>query len=123
MRLDLTHDVPLPATGQAKEEPALKYDAGKPGLHLLPYPALEEIAKVLDYGATKYHPHNWAKGMSWTRLARAALGHTFRWLWGENLDSETGLSHLAHAGCCVLFLLSFELCGLGTDDRFTLVRK
>lgn len=105
---------------QAKDEPGLKYDAGKPGVHLLPYPALEEIARVLDFGATKYTAHNWAKGMSWSRLVGAALRHIGRWAWGESIDSETGLSHLAHAGCCILFLLSYERFGIGTDDRFPL---
>jgi hypothetical protein len=28
---------------------------------------------------------------------------------GEKLDAETGKNHLAHAVCCLLFLLAFDL--------------
>lgn len=62
--------------------------------------------------------HNWRKGFTWGRLSGAALRHLFAWIGGEDKDPESGLSHLAHAGCCVLFALTHELQGLGTDDRF-----
>jgi hypothetical protein len=107
---------------QSKDEGAVKYDAGKIGVHLLPWPALQEIAKVLDFGALKYAPNNWTKGMSWSRLARGAENHIGEWLWREDKDPESKLSHLAHAGCCILFLLTYELFGLGTDDRHQLKR-
>jgi len=45
------------------------------------------------------------------------LRHTFASLAGEEVDPESGRDHLAHAGCCVLMLLSHRLRGLGTDDR------
>lgn len=96
----------------------LKFDAGKPGLELLPFESLVEIAKVLDFGAKKYAAHNWRKGMGWGRLIGALLRHTFAFARGENNDPETGLSHLAHAGCCLLFLLSYVITGGGNDDRF-----
>lgn len=95
-----------------------KFDAGKIPLNLLPTPAIEEIAKVLEFGAKKYDAYNWAKGMAWSRLIASALRHLFAWSRGEDKDPETGLSHLAHVGCCVLFLLQYELSSLGTDDRY-----
>lgn len=94
-----------------------KYDSEKTRLELLPTEALEEIAKVLAFGAKKYNDWNWAKGMSWSRVIGAALRHLFAWGRGESRDVESGLSHLSHCGCCILFLLSYELKGLGTDDR------
>jgi hypothetical protein len=36
---------------------------------------------------------------------------------GENLDGETGLSHLAHARCCLGFLLDYEVEHPELDDR------
>lgn len=39
------------------------------------------------------------------------------WVAGERCDPETGESHLAHAACCLLFLLVHEIQGLGEDDR------
>ena len=71
---------------------------------LVPFGALAQIADVLAYGADKYEANNWARGTAW-------------WC-GEDLDSETGLSHLAHAGCCLLFLLEYQRNGWGSDDRF-----
>lgn len=96
----------------------VKHDQGKVPLHLLPTEALREVAKVLAFGAQKYDPWNWKKGMDWSRLHGAALRHLFAWAEGEEGDPETGLSHLAHAACCVLFLLTYEVLDLGTDDRW-----
>ena len=100
------------------EGTGIKFDYGKPPMWLLPRIPLIEIAKVLDFGAAKYKPHNWRGGMKWSRLASALLRHIFAWLEGEDADEETGLSHLSHAGCCLIFLLEYEARGLGEDDRF-----
>lgn len=59
---------------------------------------------------------NWRKGMLWSRLADAALRHLLKWVSGSRVDEETGLSHLAHAMCCLMFLLNYEQTGLGEDD-------
>ena len=96
----------------------LKFDIGKVPLELLPVEALIEIAKVMAFGAEKYGRHNWRKDMAWSRLVGAILRHLFAWMLGEDKDPESGLSHLAHAGCDLLFLLTYELKELGTDDRF-----
>lgn len=39
------------------------------------------------------------------RYFAAAMRHLWAWWTGEERDAETGESHLAHAACCVLFLL------------------
>jgi hypothetical protein len=86
---------------------ANKFDGGKPRLGLLPKKALTETAKVLTFGAEKYDAHNWRKGLEYSRLEDAALRHVFAWADGEDRDPESGLSHLAHALCCLMFLLEF----------------
>jgi hypothetical protein len=95
-----------------------KNDGGKPPLALLSGVALIEVAKVLEFGSRKYTAWNWKGGFKWSRLGSAALRHVFSWLSGEDKDSETGLSHLAHAMCCLMFLLDFEVNKLGEDDRY-----
>ena len=85
---------------------------------LVPFGALAQIADVLAYGADKYEANNWARGTAWSRYFSALCRHIFAWWCGEDLDSETGLSHLAHAGCCLLFLLEYQRNGWGSDDRF-----
>lgn len=94
-----------------------KYDNGKPPLSWIPRRANEEEAKVLASGAAKYARWNWAEGMAWSRLLDAAMRHIGAYADGENLDGETGLSHLAHARCCLGFLLDYEVEHPELDDR------
>lgn len=96
----------------------VKFDSNKIPVELLPTQALEEIAKVLAFGAKKYASWNWAKGMNWSRLIGACIRHLYAYARGEDKDPESGLSHIAHAGCCVLFLLQYDISKLGTDDRY-----
>lgn len=95
----------------------IKHDSGKPRLELLPSEALEEIAKVLTFGAEKYDDWNWAKGFKYSRLLGALLRHVLAFMRGEDKDPETGLSHLAHAGANIVFLLYHIKVGVGEDDR------
>ena len=92
--------------------------ATKPRWDLIPSGAIEEIAQVLAFGANKYGEHNWARGAAWHRYFRALCSHVFAWWRGEDRDPETGLNHLAHAGCCLVFLMEYQRHGWGTDDRF-----
>ena len=85
---------------------------------LVPFEAIGEIADVLEYGANKYEAHNWARGADWSRYFSALCRHIFAWWAGEDKDPETGFSHLAHAGCCLVFLMQYQRYGWGTDDRF-----
>lgn len=104
--------------GQINKLEGKKHDGGKPPMALLSSDALFEIAKVLEFGAIKYDAWNWKGGFKWTRVASAVLRHIFQWLRGEDKDPETGLSHLAHACCGLMFLLDFEVNHLGEDDRY-----
>lgn len=101
-----------------QEIKALKFDDGKLPLDLLPFEALEEITLVLQHGAKKYAAHNWRKGFIWSRPFAAILRHLFAYWKGEDLDKDSGLHHLAHAGCELLFLLSFVKTKTGVDDRY-----
>lgn len=83
----------------------------------LPWKALTEVSKVLTFGANKYSPYNWQKGFNWSRIESACKRHIIAWQSGEELDPETGLSHLAHAVCNLLFLVHFEVTNIGEDDR------
>ena len=94
-----------------------KDDSQKLPIHLLPTDALECIAEILDFGAKKYAPRNWEKGMAWSRVYRACIGHLWKWWRGAPADEETGKSHLWHAGCCILFLIAYERRKIGSDDR------
>lgn len=103
-------------------QPGFKYDEEKIRTDLVPTDVVEELTKVLTLGAKKYSDRNWEKGMRWGRPYAAALRHLFAWWRGEDYDPETGLSHLAHALCCVTFLLAYSLRKIGEDDRNKLNR-
>ena len=88
----------------------IKYDGEKPKMHLLPPKALTEVAKVLTFGAQKYDEENWRKlDNLQSRYSSGALRHIFAHIDDEEIDPESGLSHLAHAVCCLLFKLEIEL--------------
>lgn len=97
--------------------PAIKHDTGKPMLSMTPYAALVEEARVMMFGMDKYGRDNWRNGFKWTRLIDAALRHLHAFNEGENNDPESGISHLAHARCCLAFLIEFEKTHPELDDR------
>lgn len=99
-------------------EGGTKFDAGKPRFDLLSTVALAEISKVMSIGAQKYGEHNWRGGIKTSRLLAAMLRHVFAYVAGESKDPETGLSHIAHAGCCAMFLLELEVTRPDLDDRY-----
>lgn len=96
---------------------AEKFDDNKPPWALLPYDALAGVVDVLSHGAKKYEPRNWEKGIDYDRLFSALQRHLTVWWQGEDRDPETNLSHLAHAGCCLLFLLAEERRGMTQHDN------
>lgn len=86
------------------ENEGVKFDGGKVRLDLVDPGFILGIADVLTYGAKKYDARNWEKGMEYGRVYRAALNHLLLWWMGRELDSESGLHHLHHAACCLMFL-------------------
>lgn len=97
---------------------ALHLDNGKPPLAMVPRALVEEVARVLQYGATKYELHNWRKGSTVITFLNSALRHIFRYLDGETYDGESGLNHLSHAACNLGFLLQWERDGVLEDNRY-----
>lgn len=101
-----------------KRTGAVKHDQGKAPMSLLSREALEQIALVMEFGRQKYAAHNWRQGFTWSRPLSAALRHLMAFNDGEDKDPESGLSHLAHAACCIMFLLEFEKTHPELDDRW-----
>jgi hypothetical protein len=99
-----------------------KFDGGKTRHELLDDDAIEGLARVLTFGAQKYAADNWRKGIEWRRLIGAARRHLAAFSRGEDLDPESGLPHLDHLACCVMFLSAYQKQGGGTDDRVKTVR-
>lgn len=85
----------------------IKHDDNKLQWRLLPIEPIEDIIRVLMFGAKKYAPNNWQK-IETVRYYDAAMRHLTAWRQGEHLDPESKLPHLAHAGCCLLFMAWLE---------------
>jgi hypothetical protein len=86
-----------------------KYDNGKLRWSLVPPGVMEDYIKVLEYGAVKYDVNNWQRvPNATTRYYDAAMRHIDAWWQGEMDDPETGMCHLAHAMCCISFLMWIE---------------
>ena len=90
-----------------------KHDGGKPRYDLLPAVAVDQVVAVLTFGAKRYAPDNWrhVEGWRW-RYHAAALRHLFAWARGQRLDPDSGLPHLAHAVCSLLFLAELDSGGV-----------
>ncbi|MEX2964235.1 dATP/dGTP diphosphohydrolase domain-containing protein [Microbulbifer sp. TYP-18] len=105
----MNRNQPQPASGLRTQQKAVigqKHDEGKPRWELLPWNGMEEVVQVLTYGAEKYAPDNWRQVPNYqSRYTAAALRHISAYMRGEEQDQETGRHHLAHATCCLLFLL------------------
>lgn len=97
------------------EEVANRYNAGKARFGLID-PAFEEgIAKVLTFGAEKYGAENWKKAAgtdSHDDFVRGCFDSLRRHLnaiaQGENTDSESGLPHLDHISCNIMFIRYYQ---------------
>jgi len=91
-----------------KTRQGLKFDENKLRMDLLPPKAIEELARVLTYGAKKYNDNNWQKIES-KRYIAALLRHLFAWAGGEEHDQESGIHHLSHVLCNAAFLVHKEV--------------
>lgn len=82
-----------------------KHDNNKPRFSLLPS-QIWQVIDVLEFGAKRYGIDNWQQvDNAKERYFNACHRHLQAWWSGERLDSESGLPHLAHAVCCLLFLM------------------
>jgi hypothetical protein len=83
------------------DEDKLRYD-------LIPPTLLEDVARVLTFGAKKYEPNNWKKVDDPSRYTAALYRHLEAWRAGEITDQESGLSHLSHAATNIAFLIELN---------------
>ena len=95
-----------------------KDDAEKPDYSLLPWRGLDEVVRVLTFGARKYSRDNWKSVPDGrNRYFAAALRHMSAWGRGEERDGESSLHHLAHATVSLLYIIEGGLDDRNTDGR------
>lgn len=92
--------------------------AVKVPLSLLPPIAMEQQAWVHKLGAEKYGQWNWREtNVLASTYANAMMRHLNAWRSGEDLDPESGRSHLAHLMANAAILLDAQLYNTVLDDR------
>ena len=97
-----------------KREAGLK----KAPMWLMPPEALRQQAWVHKLGASKYGEFNWrATGVCASTYISAIMRHLDQWRDGEDIDTESGMSHIAHVACCCNILLDAQYCNTLDDDR------
>lgn len=105
-----------------------KDDGDKVRMELIPPELMVAAGSILTFGAKKYDDRNWEKGMAWSRVFGALMRHMWAWWGGKgststnfifgDLDEETKFSHLWHAVFCIAVLVTYEMRGIGEDDRW-----
>lgn len=100
-----------------KKQTATKYDGEKVRMELIPASAIEALGRAMTYGSKKYDDHNWANGFEWDRLVGSLLRHVNAWRAGQDLDPESGLSHIDHVMANAAMLAAHIEEGLGNDNR------
>lgn len=80
--------------------------------------AILRMAQVAGFGEQKYERLNYLNGYDWSLSYDACQRHLMAFWSGEDLDPESGLPHLAHAGWHCMAMLAFMERELGTDNRF-----
>jgi hypothetical protein len=81
-----------------------RFNEGKRQWALVDFRSLEPMVEVLEFGAKKYSPDNWKKGLPVRSIIESLLRHTFAFLRGQDKDPESGLSHIGHMMCNLMFL-------------------
>jgi hypothetical protein len=103
-----------------KKEKALRYNEGKLKWSLVHFKSLEPMVRVLMFGATKYAPYNWQKGLDKLEILESMQRHLIELIEYENrkkngqptedinLDAESRLSHMGHIQCNAMFYNYFD---------------
>jgi len=85
-----------------------RYNTGKRKWSLVHFKSLEPMVEVLEFGATKYAPDNWKKGLDKKEILESMMRHMAALMDGEDKDSESGISHMGHIMRNAMFYNYFD---------------
>lgn len=106
-----------------KARPATASGAMRDGIgtkintNLVPYELTVMAALSLNYGADKYEPRNFEKGLSYTSCLESIKRHAVAMECGEDIDEDSALPHLAMLAASVAMMCHNYLQGVLIDDR------
>ena len=94
-----------------------RFNNGKLRWSLISWEALKPMVQVLMFGAEKYEPNNWKKGLKYSTISESLQRHLYSFMEGEDNDPESKLSHLGHILCNAMFLSWMFIFRKDLDDR------
>jgi len=81
-------------------------------------PVMAEVGVAMLEGACKYGRHNYREiGVRASVYYDATLRHLFSWWEGEDIDPDSGMSHVTKAITSLVVLRDAMLQNMVTDDR------
>ena len=96
------NDITLHIT-ESSNEKGLRYNSNKLKWSLVHFKSLEPMVRVLEFGAKKYTPDNWKKGLDKKEILESILRHTADLMDGKEIDEESGLPIMGHIQCNAMF--------------------
>lgn len=110
-----------PAVSQTQSKPTNPKDAigvRKVPMSTVPAGVLMDVALALLEGASKYGRHNYrGVGVRASVYYDATIGHLMDWWEGDDIDQDSGLSHVTKAIASLVVLRDAMLQDKLTDDR------
>ena len=90
----------------------------KPSLTTIPFPVLYEVGTAMLEGACKYRRHNYRiAGVRISVYMEAAFRHLSDFWEGEDIDPDSGLSHVSKAIASLVVLRDAMMNDMAQDDR------
>ena len=90
----------------------------KAGLSCVPSRPLMELGVAMLEGSLKYGSFNWRHaGVKSSIYYDAAIRHITAYIEGQDIDPDSGLSHITKAIACLVVLRDSQMIGNVVDDR------
>lgn len=110
--------VVAPPSGSKATNPKDAVGVRKVPFSTVPASVVAEIGLAMLEGARKYGRHNYRKaGVRASVYYDASLRHMTAWWEGEDIDAESGLSHITKALACLVVIRDSMIQGNWKDDR------
>lgn len=93
-----------------------KHDEGKPRYDLLPWEAIDALARALTFGANEYGENSW-RTVEVHRYVAALLRHLSAAERGEAKDPKSGIDHWAHVLANAAFIVALREQGSDAKGR------
>jgi hypothetical protein len=96
---------------------SLRFNQHKLRWSLVDFDSLTEMLLVLEFGAEKYAPNNWRKGLHREEILESVQRHLIELFENKEMDGESKLHHMGHIMCNAMFYLHHAKNGTFSKER------